>query len=153
MGLGWDDELGGPHCLGFYLAILISGTGERGVSATIPDPESKKGTYTMTVLKTTVEVDGMGVSVVCTVVVGVRVGVPWPPPWVVVVVVVGVGIGVVGVEGVTVDRVVVVTTEIPVSMVTGGMVVVGDTMLIGVAAGEREGQRRVQSERQGKKMT
>ena len=68
---------------------------------------------------------------------GVRVGVPWPPCWVVVVVVVGVsGVGV-GVEGVTVDRVVVVVTESPVSMVTGG----GVDMLIGVAAGERGGQR------------
>jgi len=67
LGLGGDDELGGPHCLGFDLAILIGGPRnhvEKKRLAIVPDREIREGVYKMTVLKTTVEVDKTGPEVV-----------------------------------------------------------------------------------------
>lgn len=67
LGLCGDDELGGPHCLGFDLAILISGPRNRVEKkrlAIVPDLGTRKGVYRMTVLKTTVEVDEPGPEVV-----------------------------------------------------------------------------------------
>ena len=48
-------------------------------SATIPDPETKKGTYTTTVLTTTVEVDETNTLEECTTVVGLSVRVMVSP--------------------------------------------------------------------------
>ena len=65
--LGREDELGGPHCLRLDLAVRVSGSGnhvkEKNVLAIVPYSETMKGTYTMTVLNTTVEVDERGVNV------------------------------------------------------------------------------------------
>jgi len=65
--LGREDELGGPHCLRLDLAVRVSGSGNhvkrKNVLTIGPYSETKKGTYTMTVLNTTVEVDERGVYV------------------------------------------------------------------------------------------
>lgn len=65
--LGREDELGRPHCLRLDLAVRVSGSGnhvkEKNVLAIVPYSETMKGTYTMTVLNTTVEVDERGVNV------------------------------------------------------------------------------------------
>jgi len=117
------------------------------MSANMPKSETRKGAYTMTVLKTTVEVDELGLEVVvggapCVEVVDV-VGVTGPALEVVDVVVTGGGASEVVVVGGT-------------SEVVGGWEVVGGCSLVEggwVAAGERASAVSRGSEKRWKKMT
>ena len=134
-GLRWgrEDELGGLHSLRFNIAVRIGGSGNhvgKKESVITPDLETK-GTYTMTVLNTEVDVE---VDVLDS---GSE-RVPGDGPWVVVddrgvpevsvVGVVGVVVGVVtvvGVSGVVVGDVVGVVTVVGVVGVEGGVVAAG----------------------------